>query len=181
MKNDLSPKEEQNATRCESIKESQKRGVFVDEFGGENPAVAVGSCKPATKGVLAEPEKRKLAVDFIDGIAVKFSEEFVRMFRMLEKKYNRVIALQFIDDEFGDYVKKVFGLVIDTQIPLIHTLSGEEKSTQLDDDIRDQIGTPDGQYSPYKEKVLCDNCGSKIIRNGTCIKCLNCGESIGCS
>ena len=27
----------------------------------------------------------------------------------------------------------------------------------------------------------CDVCGSITIRNGTCYKCLNCGNSMGCS
>ncbi|HEY6866062.1 MAG TPA: DUF748 domain-containing protein, partial [Candidatus Eisenbacteria bacterium] len=28
---------------------------------------------------------------------------------------------------------------------------------------------------------FCDNCGHITIRNGTCFKCLNCGNSMGCS
>ena len=28
---------------------------------------------------------------------------------------------------------------------------------------------------------LCDVCGHITIRNGTCYKCLNCGNSLGCS
>ena len=27
----------------------------------------------------------------------------------------------------------------------------------------------------------CDKCGHITVRNGTCYKCLNCGESLGCS
>jgi ribonucleoside-diphosphate reductase alpha chain len=27
----------------------------------------------------------------------------------------------------------------------------------------------------------CDNCGHITVRNGTCYKCLNCGNSMGCS
>ena len=27
----------------------------------------------------------------------------------------------------------------------------------------------------------CPKCGHTTIRNGTCYKCLNCGESLGCS
>jgi hypothetical protein len=27
----------------------------------------------------------------------------------------------------------------------------------------------------------CDNCGSITVRNGTCYKCMNCGNSMGCS
>jgi len=27
----------------------------------------------------------------------------------------------------------------------------------------------------------CPNCGHVTVRNGACYKCLNCGESLGCS
>ena len=27
----------------------------------------------------------------------------------------------------------------------------------------------------------CDNCGAITVRNGACYKCLNCGNSMGCS
>jgi ribonucleoside-diphosphate reductase alpha chain len=27
----------------------------------------------------------------------------------------------------------------------------------------------------------CDACGSITVRNGTCYRCLNCGNSMGCS
>jgi ribonucleoside-diphosphate reductase alpha chain len=27
----------------------------------------------------------------------------------------------------------------------------------------------------------CPNCGHVTVRNGACFKCLNCGESLGCS
>jgi ribonucleoside-diphosphate reductase alpha chain len=28
---------------------------------------------------------------------------------------------------------------------------------------------------------LCDGCGYITVRNGSCYKCLNCGNSMGCS
>jgi ribonucleoside-diphosphate reductase alpha chain len=28
---------------------------------------------------------------------------------------------------------------------------------------------------------FCDGCGHITVRNGTCYKCLNCGNSMGCS
>ncbi len=27
----------------------------------------------------------------------------------------------------------------------------------------------------------CDHCGAITVRNGTCYRCLNCGQSMGCS
>ena len=32
-----------------------------------------------------------------------------------------------------------------------------------------------------KDAPTCPNCGNVAVRNGACFKCLNCGESLGCS
>src|SRR6185295_7129019 len=32
-----------------------------------------------------------------------------------------------------------------------------------------------------KDAPTCSNCGHIAVRNGACFKCLNCGESLGCS
>jgi ribonucleoside-diphosphate reductase alpha chain len=32
-----------------------------------------------------------------------------------------------------------------------------------------------------KDAPTCPNCGHLAVRNGACYKCLNCGESLGCS
>ena len=32
-----------------------------------------------------------------------------------------------------------------------------------------------------KDAPTCPNCGNIAVRNGACYKCLNCGESLGCS
>jgi len=32
-----------------------------------------------------------------------------------------------------------------------------------------------------KDAPTCPNCGHMAVRNGACYKCLNCGESLGCS
>lgn len=45
---------ERESTRADSLKESQKQGVFVDEYRQENLHIGFGSCRPATKGLLAK-------------------------------------------------------------------------------------------------------------------------------
>ena len=46
--------EERNDIRAEILRESQRQGVFVDEFGQVNPSVSLGgTCRPATEGPLA--------------------------------------------------------------------------------------------------------------------------------
>lgn len=153
--------EEENGIRADCLKESQKRGVWVDESGQENPHVGTGSCRPATKGKLAEPIKRAAATDFINSISTQISLKFIDAFQKLEKKYGKIIALQFIDDELAEIIKVEFEIELDLKIQQIHEWFGEPK--------------------PTEEEIICDNCGAKVIRIGTCIKCLNCGNSIGCS
>jgi len=46
------------------------------------------------------------------------------------------------------------------------------------------IALPAREESPYLAQAdapPCPNCGSITVRNGACYKCLNCGESLGCS
>ena len=43
-------------------------------------------------------------------------------------------------------------------------------------------GAPDTLHGKMTgDAPLCNVCGHITIRNGTCFKCLNCGNSLGCS
>jgi ribonucleoside-diphosphate reductase alpha chain len=38
------------------------------------------------------------------------------------------------------------------------------------------------QFQHFQDDApACDVCGSITVRNGTCYKCFNCGNSMGCS
>jgi ribonucleoside-diphosphate reductase alpha chain len=38
------------------------------------------------------------------------------------------------------------------------------------------------QFEHFQDDApACDICGSITVRNGTCYKCFNCGNSMGCS
>jgi len=114
---------EREAIRDESFKESQKRGVFVDEFGCENPHLGMGSCRPATKGELAEKLKRPVAANFVHSIIS--GNKFVKMFQQLEKKYGRAVALQLIDNQLVDLINEKFKMELDLQIQQIHEWYGK--------------------------------------------------------
>jgi ribonucleoside-diphosphate reductase alpha chain len=43
--------------------------------------------------------------------------------------------------------------------------------SSLDEQLGDMMG----------DAPMCDNCGHITVRNGACYKCLNCGNSMGCS
>ena len=45
-----------------------------------------------------------------------------------------------------------------------------------------QVKTLSDSVSHFmKDAPTCPNCGHIVVRNGACFKCLNCGESLGCS
>jgi len=117
--------EEREFVRSESFRESVKARFFTDEFGQANPHVGTGSCRPATKGKLAEPVKREIATDFIDALTVGIGKKFIAAFQKLNKKYGKTIALQFIDDELADIIKAEFGVEMDLKIQQIHEWFGE--------------------------------------------------------
>jgi ribonucleoside-diphosphate reductase alpha chain len=49
--------------------------------------------------------------------------------------------------------------------------------------VSEGIGNPQNQQlvRMMGDAPLCDSCGHITVRNGTCYKCLNCGNSMGCS
>jgi ribonucleoside-diphosphate reductase alpha chain len=45
-----------------------------------------------------------------------------------------------------------------------------------------EIKTLNDAIAHFQEDApTCHNCGHVTVRNGACYKCLNCGESLGCS
>jgi ribonucleoside-diphosphate reductase alpha chain len=69
----------------------------------------------------------------------------------------------------------------------------ESAASQLVEEAQQQLlgtGAPQGGVTESKEKVVfatqadappCHTCGSIMVRNGACYKCLNCGATSGCS
>ena len=50
------------------------------------------------------------------------------------------------------------------------------------DDAAEATHALDAQLSEMMgDAPLCDTCGHITVRNGACYKCLNCGNSMGCS
>ncbi len=58
-------------------------------------------------------------------------------------------------------------------LPVAAASSGHERSASsaLDAQLEDMMG----------DAPVCDGCGHITVRNGACYKCLNCGNSMGCS
>ncbi|MBN2514043.1 MAG: vitamin B12-dependent ribonucleotide reductase [Sedimentisphaerales bacterium] len=77
--------------------------------------------------------------------------------------------------------------------PLSNRFGGEglaEKVAELVNSVLTEPGTGDAQvmqqfnaqFNHFQDDApACDVCGSITVRNGTCYKCFNCGNSMGCS
>ena len=55
------------------------------------------------------------------------------------------------------------------------SVSHAEAATRTVNSISDSVA------GFVKDAPTCPNCGHIAVRNGACFKCLNCGESLGCS
>ncbi len=68
-----------------------------------------------------------------------------------------------------DYVFRVLGVEYLRRYEFAHAGQPEEPATAV------KVEGPTG------DAPMCDNCGHTTVRNGTCYRCLNCGNSMGCS
>jgi ribonucleoside-diphosphate reductase alpha chain len=67
---------------------------------------------------------------------------------------------------------------------LPHTREATARSAAMDEGLGDgPAGSPlDAQLDTMMgDAPVCDVCGHITVRNGACYKCLNCGNSMGCS
>jgi ribonucleoside-diphosphate reductase alpha chain len=67
--------------------------------------------------------------------------------------------------------------------PLPHTREATARSAAMSETLGEAAGSPlDAQLDTMMgDAPVCDVCGHITVRNGACYKCLNCGNSMGCS
>lgn len=67
----------------------------------------------------------------------------------------------------------------DKAVALVTTTVSGEKNTQGEAAVLQQFNE---QFKSFQDDApACDVCGSITVRNGTCYRCFNCGNSMGCS
>ena len=77
----------------------------------------------------------------------------------------------------------------DTQQPLSHSREAVARSASMSEGLEGRGETTQPSGSPLDAHLdammgdapVCDVCGHITVRNGACYKCLNCGNSMGCS
>jgi ribonucleoside-diphosphate reductase alpha chain len=69
------------------------------------------------------------------------------------------------------------------QTALPHTREATARSAAMSETLGEPAGSPlDAQLDKMMgDAPVCDVCGHITVRNGACYKCLNCGNSMGCS
>lgn len=65
------------------------------------------------------------------------------------------------------------------QVPVMVTLQRSVTAAMMVGDLAQSLN--DSLSHLQKDAPPCSNCGTITVRNGACYKCMNCGESMGCS
>ncbi len=126
---------------------------------------------------------RWMAVQFITGYREANSPggvtagalESAALIEELKKKVNRPVSELPRSDEYGtDFVVKS---------PMTSTLIGQRDGTGSAAGGRAMMSSSllTSTFQNQGDAPSCPRCGHITVRNGACYKCLNCGESLGCS
>jgi ribonucleoside-diphosphate reductase alpha chain len=88
----------------------------------------------------------------------------------------RVLGMEYLGRTDFVQVKPVVDLKIDNQPKAAPAVRNSNTNTN----------TTSNASSGYLAEMMgdappCDSCGHTTVRNGACYKCLNCGNSMGCS
>jgi ribonucleoside-diphosphate reductase alpha chain len=69
--------------------------------------------------------------------------------------------------------------IADRAVSMVTSIVKGDSETQTDAVVMQQFNS---QFEHFQDDApACDICGSITVRNGTCYKCYNCGNSMGCS
>jgi len=111
-------------------------------------------------------------------------ETFVRMFTftrfepcgVVDGHENVKIATSIVD-----YIFRVLGIEYLKQYDLAHVKPEEECKEIKEDTTAKEDSITSHLDSLMGDAPLCELCGYITVRNGSCYKCTNCGNSLGCS
>lgn len=81
-----------------------------------------------------------------------------------------------------DYIFRLLAFEYLGQTELVH-VKPEQLDLPMEKTARPQMNDPlSAQLAAVMaDAPLCNECGHVTVRNGTCYRCLNCGNSMGCS
>lgn len=80
-----------------------------------------------------------------------------------------------------DYIFRVLGIEYEHRFDLAHVPPEDSAMRGPDDPAVSMDNLNSHLAKMMGDAPLCDGCGHITVRNGSCYKCLNCGNSMGCS
>ncbi len=98
----------------------------------------------------------------------------------------RWLGLKFLSKEDQDALglTRTIDVPIETQTRLIRPVAQKPLPENWEPEIRVSKTTKSNSelftFDPQSDAPACDNCGMIMVRNGSCYKCLNCGNTSGC-
>ncbi len=91
----------------------------------------------------------------------------VRIARSLSDYIFRWLGIKFLNRELSPEPPTL------SKVPVNETTSAGAQETSLEDNL--------STFQNQSDAPICTDCGSLMVRNGACYKCLNCGSVFGCS
>lgn len=113
----------------------------------------------------------KNATSIVDYIFRLLGFEYLKREDLVQVKPQKVVPVKPVNDGVNaPEVKEV------QPEPVVESTASIMKSlTEPGDGVQEHM------RSMQSDSPACDNCGHITVRSGTCYKCLNCGNSLGCS
>ena len=98
----------------------------------------------------------------------------------------RWLGLKFLskDDQEALGLTRTTEEQVDTQTRLVEPVTAKLQSEDNELELKGGRMVRDESdrltFNPQSDAPACDNCGMIMVRNGSCYKCLNCGNTTGC-
>jgi ribonucleoside-diphosphate reductase alpha chain len=118
------------------------------------------------QGVVEGHDNIKLATSIVDYIFRVLGVEYLRRYDLAH-----VAPSQPIQDPTESRQQEGTAAAATSLLPAAAATPERTSASALDAQLEDMMG----------DAPVCDGCGHITVRNGACYKCLNCGNSMGCS
>jgi ribonucleoside-diphosphate reductase alpha chain len=124
--------------------------------------------------------------NLLENKTVTTAKTLVEKTKDLAKKIAEAKATQakpqikpFDADNLTRLEKSRFAELADRAVAVVTSIAKGDSITQADAAAMQQFNS---QFEHFQDDApACDICGSITVRNGSCYKCYNCGNSMGCS
>ena len=99
---------------------------------------------------------------------------------MVSEHPNIKIATSVVDFIFRVVGMEYLGRTDFVQVKPTET-TAKQNAAKVENTEQETKGINEVLAEMMEDAPACDNCGHTTVRNGACYKCLNCGNSLGCS